>query len=355
MLQAFSPVRHERARRLALVLVLAAALCAVGFPRRSAARERMAGAARSFLAALEPAQREKAALAFESEERKNWHYIPRERKGLALSEMTDAQRIAAHSLLRSALSAQGYLKVNGVLELEGVLREIEGRPGEPAQGRDPGRYFVTVFGTPDEGPWGWRFEGHHVSLNFCSVTNAFTATTPFFLGANPATVPSGPDAGLRVLALEEDLGRELFTSLTSEQRADATLPGDVPSDVILSPGRASSFEKPAGLLVEHMSGEQLTLFMRLLGEIVDNLEAGLAEREWQRLHRKGIEKIRFAWCGSSKPREPHYWRLHGPHFVVEYDNVQGSANHVHVLWRDLENDFGGDMLRRHYEESHSKK
>lgn len=325
-------------------------LAVVPAVRRSATQERMAAAARTFLATLDAAQRSKCAFAFDSPAVRDWHFVPRDRPGLALADMSAAQKRALHELLQTALASQGYLKVTGVVHLESILHDIESKPGAPAAFRDPGRYAIAVFGTPGPDPWAWRFEGHHVSIHFCSVDDA-TSNTPFFLGANPAHVPDGPEAGWRLLALEEDIGRELYLSLSAEKRATALLPGDVPG-VILGPGRDNGFEKPAGLAYAEMDAVQRALLERLLSQFVDDLAPELAAREWERIRKNGIQHIRFAWCGGTKPGEPHYWRLHGPHFVVEYDNVQGNANHVHTLWRDLENDFGGDLLKRHYEQEH---
>ncbi len=343
--------------RLAVVGVAVAAFAVLTFAlapsvRRGASQERMAKAALAFLAKLDPAQRAKAALAFDSPAVRDWHYVPRERPGLPLAEMNAEQKGALHDLLHTALAAQGYLKVTGVVHLESVLRDIESKPGAPATHRDPGLYAIVFFGTPGADPWAWRFEGHHVSIHFCSVDDA-TSNTPFFLGSNPERVPSGPDAGWRLLATEEDLGRELYTSLPAEQRTRAQLAGDVPADVILGPGRDGGFEKAEGLPYGDMDAPQRVLVERLLAQFVDDLEPDLAAREWARIRANGIERIRFAWCGGTKPGEPHYWRLHGPHFVIEFDDVQGGANHVHTLWRDLERDFGGDLLRRHRAEDHA--
>lgn len=330
----------------ALTLALAPAF------RRGAAQERMAKAARAYLATLDEAQRAKASFPFDSAVARDWHYVPRERSGLPLAEMSTTQKDALHDLFHTALASQGYAKVTGVVELEGVLHDIESRPGAPATMRDPGRYAVVFFGTPGPDPWAWRFEGHHCSIHFCSVDDA-TTNTPFFLGANPARVPDGrANAGHRLLAAEEDVGRELYTSFRAEQRALALLAGE-PQNVILGPGRDRGFEKREGLPHADMDEAQRALLLRLIAQFVDDLDPDLAAREWARIRANGLDAIRFAWCGGTKPGEPHYWRIHGPHFVVEYDNVQGGANHVHALWRDLENDFGGDALRRHRARDHA--
>lgn len=343
--------------RLAVVCTVVAALATLAFAvvpslRRDQAQQRMASAADAFLATLDDAQRTRTAVAFDATSMRDWHYVPRERRGLALGDMSDVQRNALHELLHTALATQGFVQVTGVVHLESVLHELESRPNAPATHRDPGRYSILVFGKPGSDPWAWRFEGHHLSIHFCSV-DGDVSNTPFFLGANPARVPSGTEAGSRLLAAEEDLGRELYVSLSAEQRAVALLPGSVPSDVILGPGRDRGFEKIEGLAHADMNEAQRALLERLLAHFVDDLDPELAAREWERIRKNGIERIRFAWSGGIELGQPHYWRLHGPHFVVEYDNVQDGANHVHTLWRDLERDFGGDLLRRHRARDHA--
>jgi hypothetical protein len=341
----------------ALYLALALLLVLGGFAHARRARTRalegMAERARELVATLEPSKRERAVLPFDGDARRDWHFVPRKRAGVQLGELSDEQRAAVHALLRSALSAQGYLKVSGVLQLESILAVLEGRPGAPAAGRDPGRYTVAIFGAPGEGAWGWRLEGHHLSLNFTSIGDALAATTPLFLGANPARVPDGPMAGWMLLGREEELARALVTSLDTAQRARATLPGDVPADVILGPGRKAGFEQRLGLPFAEMTPPQRALAEQLLREVVDDLEPAAAERAWTRWTRAGSADLRFAWSGGLRSGEPHYWRIDGGDSVIEYDNVQNGANHVHLVWRDLANDFGDDALRRHRETEHA--
>jgi hypothetical protein len=315
----------------------------------------MADAGQAFLIGLSPELRARASLAFDDPNRLDWHFVPRQRTGVALGELDDAQRSAAMALLRSGLSEQGARKAEGVLQLEAVLREMESaRGGDPSR-RDPGLYHLIVFGSPSpERPWGWRFEGHHVSLNFCSITGEVATATPSFLGAQPATVSGGPNDGLRVLAAEEDLARELVASLDAEQRATAVRERDVPADVILGPARAAEPLEPQGIEASALDAEQRALLLRLLEAYVGNLEPSLAAREMERIRSAGIERLHFLWIGATAPGQPHYYRIQGPTFVIELDNVQDRANHVHTLWRDLENDFGGDLLRRHHEQEHRR-
>ena len=313
----------------------------------------MSAAARGFLESLRPELRQQANLEFDHPNRLDWHYIPRDRMGVALGEMNEEERAAAHELLLATLSGQGYLKTVAVMELDQVLREAAESRGQRADYRDPLRYYLTVFGDPaSDAPWGWRFEGHHVSLNFSSVTGE-VAVTPAFFGANPAQVTEGRRAGLRVLAPEEDLGRRLLASLDDAQREVAVLETETPMDVLLAPGTSpDSLGPPRGVAFADMNDEQQGLVSALLAVWAGNLEPGLAETQLERIHTAGMESIRFAWIGSAAPGQPHYYRLHGPTFVIEYDNAQTGANHIHTVWRDTERDFGADLLRRHLEEHH---
>jgi hypothetical protein len=308
----------------------------------------MAAAARTFLSTLRPELRARAVHPYASDERRNWHYVPRRRAGVSFQQMNAAERAAAHVLLRAGLSARGYEKATGIVVLEGILREIETFGFR----RDPELYFLTIFGAPSAGsPWGWRFEGHHVSLNFSSATREISAATPAFYGANPARVPAGrPRAGWRVLAAEEDLARKLLESLDPSQRAVAVISPDAPSEILMTPSRDAA-PAPSGLAFERMTPAQREILIALIGEYVDNLQPAIAQAHWLRIRGTGVDTVRFAWAGGTAPGEGHYYRVQGPAFIMEYDNTQDRANHIHTVWRSLESDFGGDLLRRHYLES----
>jgi hypothetical protein len=305
----------------------------------------IADAARAFLASLDDDQRARATRPFDDAERFQWFFTPVARTGLPLKEMTAAQRDAALDLLRSATSAQGFGKATGVMRLEGILGALENRPDR----RDPENYHFWVFGTPSPGgPWGWRFEGHHVSLNFTS-NDGVTVSTPSFIGANPARVPSGPDAGWRLLAGEEDLARALVRSLDDDQRARAIISATAPRDIITGNDRRASLERTEGLAFAAMAGPQRDLLLRLLAEYVHNADPAIAGPRLARIEETGLDRLHFAWAGSLEVGGPHYYRIHGPTVLIEYDNTQNDANHIHSVWRDLENDFGDDLLRRHYD------
>jgi hypothetical protein len=304
-----------------------------------------------FLETLDPPLRRRAMLPFESRERYNWHYVPRERMGVALRDMNDAQRQAAMGILRAALSERGYGRCEDIMRLEPLVAEIEQEP----ETYHPTFYAFTIFGQPGNGdPWGWRIDGHHLSLNFVHG-RAQTTVTPTFYGAHPATVEHGPLAGLRVLGAEEDLGRQLIASLEGHQRDVALIRATAFDDIITGPGREQSLRQPAGLAAGKMKERHRGMLMRIIEEFIGTMAAPLAEAERARLRSAGIEGIHFAWAGSLSPREPHYYRLHGPTLVIEYDNTQNEANHIHSVWHDPTREFGADILRQHYERSRHKR
>ncbi len=339
----------------ASVVVLAGAVLAVHEPARSSSPAQatvdgatvdgaMAEAAQTVLGRLDGRQRDRMHLPFESGERTNWHYVPRARNGLPLEAMTEAQREAVHALLQSALSRPGYEKVWGIVELEGILGQLSDRPSF----RDPENYYLTIFGTPStDAPWGWRFEGHHLSLNVSSVTDTLVAATPAFLGANPAEVPSGDQAGRRVLADEEDLARRLLALLDAAQRERALIAPTAPSDILTAAHRTVQLDRFEGLPAAAMDEAQRAALMRLVEAYTHTLRPDLAAVYTARLRATGLDSLHFAWAGGTRPGERHYYRIYSPALLIEYDETQ--PNHVHTVWRDPTNDFGDDLLRRHYE------
>ena len=314
-----------------------------------AARTAMAGAATAFLAALPPDGRRRAVFAFAEKERLNWGYVPRGREGMPFKDMPAAARTAAHELMKASLSAVGYGKAVNVIRLEEVLRQIE--TFGPLL-RDQEKYYVTVFGTPGPAPWGWRLEGHHLSLNFTIVPGKPIAVTPAFMGANPADVRSGTLKGLRALGREQDLGRALAVSLDVGQQRRMLIGERSLGDIVSGPGRTDSLGSPVGLPLADMTGDQWALSVRLVEEYARNMRSEMADEELRRLREAGLERVHFAWAGPLAPGQAHYYRLHGPTLLIEYDNTQNDANHIHSVWHDPQNDFGADLLRAHYEHGH---
>ncbi|MGH7576335.1 MAG: DUF3500 domain-containing protein [Longimicrobiales bacterium] len=313
--------------------------------RSARATADIVAAGEAFLATLDNDQRTRAARLFDDSARFDWFFTPVARTGLPLEDMTLEQRRAALHLLQSATSSQGYLKATGVMHLEGILAVLENRPDR----RDPENYHFWIFGTPSaDQPWGWRFEGHHVSLNFTSA-DGITVSTPAFIGANPALVTSGPFAGWRLLANEEDKARALVLSLDPRQRARAIISETAPQDIITGNDRRARVERLEGLPAGEMTQAQRTLLMSLVSEYLDNMDPAIAAPRYARIEETGVDRLHFAWAGALEAGGPHYYRIHGPTVLIEYDNTQNDANHIHSVWRDLENDFGEDLLRRHYE------
>jgi hypothetical protein len=344
-------------RRVAAVLAIAFAAILVttsvvdGIARaRSAAA--MAEGARKFLAALTPEQRSKAEFKFDDEERFDWHFIPKARKGLPMKELSADQRKLALELLHTGLSQTGYLKATTIMTLENILREVEKGSGPT---RDPELYYVSIFGTPSaKDPWAWRFEGHHCALNFTLTKGTMVATTPSFFGANPAEVRQGPRKGLRVLAAEEDLGRELIKSLDEKQRKQAIFDQTAPKEIITANKVQVDPLAPAGIPVGQLTPAQTEHFKRLLDEYLSRMPEDLAAERLEKLRHAGMEKIYFGWCGGIERGDPHYYRLQGPTFLVEYDDTQNDANHIHTVWRDFNGDFGRDLLKEHYQSTSHK-
>jgi Protein of unknown function (DUF3500) len=313
--------------------------------------ETMAETARSFIASLTPEQIAKTEFPFENEERKNWHFIPRERKGLALKDMTPPQKHLASALLSAGLSQRGYIKATTIMSLEDILRILEKDDGVR---RNPDGYYFSIFGTPSEkGTWGYRVEGHHLSLNF-TLANGKVSGSPNFLGANPAEVREGPRKGLRVLHAEEDLGRAVIAALTPEQKKVAIVAKEAYKDILTMVSRDASLKgQPSGLQASKMNAKQKALLQELIEEYTNNLPDDVAKTRLEKVRKAGTNLF-FAWAGGENRGDPHYYRVQGPDFLIEYDNTQNGANHIHSVWRDLNGDFGEDLLKQHYGATHSK-
>jgi hypothetical protein len=328
------------------------AVRAAASPRAAARGEReaaasMATAAKAFVAGLSSEQRARTLLPFDGEERFNWHFVPRRRQGLPFKEMEERQRQLAHAFLKAGLSQKGYLKATTVISLEDILRVLEAGRGPE---RDPELYYFSFFGEPSEREsWGWRVEGHHLSLNFTVVSGRLIASTPQFFGANPAEVKDGPKKGLRTLPAEEDLARELLHALDPAHRTEAVIATDAPRDIITGNSRKAEIGEPKGLAVARMDRRQRGLLVALLDEYARCMPDAVARERLRRLREAGLDKIHFAWAGGAERGQPHYYRLQGPTFLVEYDNTQNGANHVHSVWRDFDGDWGLDLLRLHYD------
>jgi hypothetical protein len=311
--------------------------------------------ANAFLTSLDRDGKAKTQYEFTNDERFNWHFVPRSRHGISFREFDKKQNDAAMALLKASLSQQGLDKTTAIMALENVLREVENR-GASDTFRDPLNYYITIFGTPSASqPWGWRFEGHHIAMNFSSVDNRIESSTPSFFGSNPGIVLRGADRGKQVLKTEEDLGFSLVNSLSPSQLKTALVSDKAFPEILSSNVRKALPLDPRGLVYAAMNGAQKDLLMKLVNVYVDNYELGFSHKLMEKIRKAGIENLSFAWAGSLKPGSGHYYRIQGPTLLIEFDNTQNSANHVHTAVRDLTNDFGEDILREHYEKDHVNK
>jgi hypothetical protein len=309
----------------------------------------MSDAAAKLVNSLTDEQKSKALFEFEDKERTNWYFTPRQdreknptRKGLRFEKMTAAQKETARALLKAGTSDSGFRQATTIMSLEGVLKDLE-KGG--AMVRNPGWYFVSIFGTPSKtGKWGWRVEGHHLSLNFVIDRGKIVASTPAFFGANPAEIKDGPMKGKRTLPEAEDLAKKLFDSLDDEQRKVARQAMQFGEIEEAKP--AARVGAPKGLPGEKMNADQRDLLLKLVDAYANRRPGEVARVEMDRVKTAGVEKIHFAFAREDeKPGKPYTYRVQGPTFVIEFLNVQADsarnpANHIHSAWRNLKGDFG---------------
>ena len=316
----------------------------------------MRTAAIKFLQSLQPTQKKKLQFNFTDEERYHWNYVPTERKGVPIKELTTGQHEAAMQLVRTALSDTGYEKTRAIMQLEQVLKVVENRAADDDY-RDSGKYYFSIFGNPSvDSIWGWRLEGHHVAFNFSSDGKGLVSGTPGFLGANPAVVLSGEQKGKEVLREETRLGFALLQTLTTQQKEKAIINTKAPAEIITGASRKAMIDSPQGILYSELTKAQQQQLMQLLMLYLQRYKTPYAEKMQKDIQAAGLESLRFAWAGEQQPGSghPHYYRIQGPTIIIEYDNTQNNANHVHTVIRDLKNDFGGDELLEHYQHSRHK-
>ena len=312
--------------------------------------------AKRFIGALDAQQQKKAVYSANSEEKYNWHFFPKnDRKGIPVGELNDEQRKAAFELVRICFSEKGAQKVNDIMALEAVLKSLEGRSAGDHY-RDAGKYYFILFGNPsDKNAWGWRLEGHHLSFNFTAKNNKLVSATPGFLGANPATVPEGPQKGKAPLREETEKGFALLHSLSKEQLTQALISDRAFPDIVTFVSRRAYIEKPQGILYSALTKEQQAKMLELVEVYVRRYTKLFADEMMKELKEAGLDKLQFAWAGAQQASSGHYYRIQGPTIIIEYDNTQNNANHIHCVLRDLKHDFGGDELMAHYEKDHLAK
>jgi len=323
--------------------------------RAPLAARRMAEAATAWLASLRSEQRAQASFPFSGDERYQWSYTPGGRNGLTLQAMTAAQRRAALRLFDAGLSARGAASAQEIIAHESILRETERiEQRHSVDDRDPELYYFSVFGTPGGAePWGWRANGHHLALSFTVVGDALVSPTPLFFGANPAEVQHGPDHGLRILAAEEDLARALLGSLAAEQTRLAIVDPVAPDDILTKNYRVvDPLAVPRGIAYAALSGVQRGQLVSLIRHYIERTANELSAQTWARIELAGLDEVTFAWAGAVERGQGHYYAVKGPTFLIEYDNTQNNANHIHSVWRDITQDWGEDVLAQHYARAH---
>ena len=388
--------RFVSPRTAVIALVLAAFGGVIASAQRTpTTAAAMSTAATRFLDSLTAEQRKQATYPLGSEEYLRWNFIPTEafpRNGVRLKDMTEAQRKLAHDLLKSGLSDRGYQTYTAIIALEDILRVVEGARGGGAPGaapggaapaaapgggapaaaqggaapggargggrgggnfvRDPTVYFFTVFGQPSTtGNWGWRVEGHHISLHF-AVSNGVIASTPSFAGSNPAEVRDGAEKGKRVLANLEDTARALVMALDEKQRATAIFNQTAPTEIVTNNTLNISPLSPDGLRASAMTPAQRDLLSKVIDAYAGVMTPDVATQRMAKMKAAGMDNIGFAWAGPVERGAQHYYRVQGPTFLIEFDNSQNGGNHVHSVWRDFNGDFGRDLLREHIKTAH---
>ncbi len=303
-----------------------------------------------FLNSLNQDQRNKTQLPFDDLSKSNWHFIPSSmwpRKGIVLSELDNNQKNLVHLLLQSSLSESGYKKAMKIIDLENVLLEITG----DSIMRDSDKYSVAFYGNPEKDSlWSWSFEGHHLSLNF-TILNGMTSIAPRFLGASPATILSGPRKGERTLDKEEDLGFKLINSLSGNQKKIAIFQEKALSGIVTKNYIEVRPLPPVGIKYEELNSSQQLIFLKLLKEYSSAAPEEEAKKRMEKLKNEEMNEMRFGWAGGINPDDGHYYRIQGKSFLIELDNTQNKANHIHTVWRDFNGDFGRDLIKEHYKNS----
>jgi len=312
-------------------------------------------AATQFINSLDAEQKAKAVYPFDTDDRYNFYYFPvTTRKGVPLREMNSTQKKATLKLIESCMSEKTAQKVQDIMQLEKVLKVIENRKPEDNH-RDPDGYYFTIFGVPgDKTVWGWRLDGHHICFNFSVNNNKLVSGTPGFLGSNPGIVQDGDQKGKEVLKTEKEMGFDLLNSLSADQLKKAIVDTSAPADIITKVVRKVTLENPSGIRYSEMTAAQKEKFLQLVNLYVHRYTKLFADEMLKEIQSAGLDNLWFSWYGRTKPGigNPHYYRIQGPSLIIEYDNTQNNANHVHTVVRDLKNDFGGDMLMEHYKASH---
>lgn len=322
-------------------------------------------ASTAFIQSLSPLQKRAALVSFDDTARVHWNNLPvglRARAGISIGDMTEAQRKLLHRILSVSLSSQGYLKATGIMHLDNLLNMFVDTAYYRKDINDTLRqflfdlkwthrnYYLAFFGTPAAKNWGYKVEGHHLSVNYTFTDNKLSIT-PWFIGTDPAEMSITQYAGWRVLGQEEDLGLALIHMLTPAQQKKATMNQEVPGDIITGAETGKRLIDYWGIKGSELTNEQKAAMQYIIREYVFNMEYEKASEEYAKIVKAGIDNIYFGWIGPYDEYKPHYFVLNGPTFLIEFDNAggpRGSANHIHTIWREKGNEFGEDVLKKHY-------
>ena len=310
--------------------------------------KKMQEAASSFYDNLDAKARNKALFHYLDGERIFWYYPPLNRHGLPLKDMTKELKSLVFTLLETGLSSDAFNQTLQIINHELILKELEIRENIKTFVRDPERYYFTIFGNPkSKDPWGWRFEGHHVSIHFSIWSDKIKSVTPLFLGVNPAEVKDGDSKGLRILKKREDLAFELVNSMSKDQHHIATIYENTPKDIITYNSSRVTVPVVEGISWDELKIGQQKLLKLLIAEYVNQVNPNLVKSKLEYLESNTLKSVKFGWAGGINLGEAYYYRIHGGNLFIELDNYQSGANHVHSVWRDVENDFAQDVLRKH--------
>lgn len=334
---------------IALINVFSFQLC-VPFDLRAQDHTVDFSSALTVVNSLDSTQRAKAVFPFDDMSRYDWHYLPPSlipRKGVCLKDLDSIQKSHVYALLKSFLSPKGFLRTQDIMNNEYYLKELE----PDMIHRIPENHFIAFYGTPGkDSVWGWKFSGHHIALNYTIVNNQL-ALTPIFFGVYPAEIKAGQNKGRRIIKDEEDIGFELINMLTNEQKAKAIFQSKAFSDIVTTNAIQVGPLAAVGILANALTTQQKTILNKLIVSHLSSMPTKIAEMRMKRIVSEDFNQIRFGWAGGLVKGIPHYYRIQGKTFLIEFDNTTHNANHIHIVWRDFNGDFGADLLNEHYKKS----
>ena len=299
---------------------------------------------------LDSTEKAKAVFPFDEMSRYDWNYLPPTiipRKGICLKDLDSLQKNYVYTLLKSFLSEKGFARTQDIMNNEYYLKELEPNMIH----RVPENHFIAFYGTPaKDSIWGWKFSGHHIALNY-TIVDGKLAFTPVFFGVYPAEIKEGKNKGRRIIKDEEDIGFDLINMLTAEQKLIAIFQSKSFNDIVTSSSIQVGPLEPVGILAKDLTFQQKSVLNKLIASHLSSMPTEIAEMRMRRIVSEDFNQIRFGWAGGLAKGLPHYYRIQGKTFLIELDNTTHNANHIHIVWRDFNGDFGVDLLKEHYKNS----